>query len=287
MTRQYQQVTDRIISMLEKGVRPWSQSWNAHARGGRPLRHDGTPYRGANVLNLWAAGMARGFTSPYWLTYKKAQEMGAQVKRGAKSELAFFVGTVKRTEERDGEDVERTISFLKAYNVFNASEVEGLGARYYAPAECPVLDEANRILEVDRFMAATGAKIHHGGGRAFYRRDTDEVYMPEFGSFDSASAYYGTALHVLTHWTGAEKRLDRTFGKLFGDPDYAFEELVAELGAAYLSADLRINAEPREDHASYISGWLKALRDDNRNIFRAAAYAERAAGYLHGLQSVA
>ena len=287
MSTQYQKVTDRIIAMLEKGTRPWVQPWAGAVGGGRPLRHDGTPYRGANTLNLWAAAMERGFASRTWMTYKKAQELGGQVKKGAKSEHAFFVGAITRTEERNGEETERTIPFLKAYNVFNTEEIEGLPAQYYPVAVAvTVLDEHERNAKVDLFLAMTGAKIVEGGSRAFYHRVSDQIHMPTFGSFDSASAYYGTAFHEVAHWTGAEKRLDRTKGKVFGDPDYAFEELVAELTAAYLSADLAITTEPREDHASYIASWLKALRDDNRNIFRAASYAEKAAAYLHGMQCV-
>jgi antirestriction protein ArdC len=280
--KQYQQVTDRIIAMLEAGTPPWRQDWSAG--GGRPLRSDGTPYRGANVLNLWAAAMSRGFASQHWLTYKRAQELGGQVKKGAKSESAFYVGSVVRTVEKEGEEVDRTIPFLKAYCVFNADEVDGLPAQYYFRPKFEPLPDGARMPEVDRWVAMTGARVVHGGGRACYRPSRDEVCMPEFTSFGSAAGYYSTLAHELTHWSGAEKRLDRTKGKVFGDPEYAFEELVAELGAAYLCADLRVTNEPREDHASYIAGWLKALRADNRNVFRAASYAEKAAGYLHGLQ---
>ncbi len=283
MTKQYQQVTDRIVAMLEAGTPPWRQDWSAG--GGRPLRHDGTPYRGANTLNLWAAAMARGFASQHWMTYKRAAELGGQVKKGSKSEAAFFVGTVQRIEERNGEEVDRTIPFLKSYCVFNADEIEGLPAQYYFRPAFPTLDPSARVPAADLFMAQTGADIVYGGGRAGYRRSEDRIYLPEFGSFDSASGFYGTAFHELAHWTGDAKRLDRTKGKLFGDPDYAFEELVAELSAAYLSADLAITTEPAPNHAAYIMGWLKALRDDNRAIFRAASYAEKAAGFLHACQA--
>jgi antirestriction protein ArdC len=280
--KQYQQVTDRIIAMLEAGTPPWRQDWSAG--GGRPLRSDGTPYRGANVLNLWAAAMSRGFASQHWLTYKRAQELGGQVKKGAKSESAFYVGAIVKTVERNGEDVDKTIPFLRAYCVFNADEVDGLPAQYYFRPKLEPLADGARMPEVDRWVAMTGAKIVHGGGRACYRPSRDEVSMPEFAAFGSAAGYYSTICHEIVHWTGAEKRLDRTKGKVFGDPEYAFEELVAELGAAYLCADLRVTNAPREDHASYIAGWLKALRADNRNVFRAASYAEKAAAYLHGLQ---
>jgi antirestriction protein ArdC len=268
--------------MLEKGVRPWHQDWSAG--GGRPLRHDGTPYRGANVLNLWAAAMARGFSSQHWMTYKKARKLGAQVRKGAKSELAFYVGTMHRTGERDGEEVERSIPFLKAYCVFNAEEIEGLPGQYYFRQVNAPLDPSARTPTVDAWMGLTGARIIYGGGHAIYRRSTDEIHLPEFGNFETAAGFYSTALHELTHWTGAKKRLDRSKGKVFGNPAHAFEESVAELGAAYLCADLHISSESREDHASYIAGWLKALKDDNRNIFRAASHAEKAATFLHGFQ---
>lgn len=279
----YKEVTARICTMLEAGVRPWAQGWQAQG-GGRPLRHDGAPYRGANVLNLWAAAALRGFTAARWMTYQQAQALGAQVKKGAKSEAAFFVGAIKRTAERNGEEIEATIPFLKTYRVFNVDEIEGLPAEYYARPVVARLDDGQRLAAADAWMAGTGASISHGGGRAFYAPSSDTIRLPEFGSFDSPEAYYGTACHELVHWSGAAKRLDRIKGSVFGSPDYAFEELVAELGAAYLCADLGISAEPREDHASYIASWLKALRDDPRNLFRAASYAEKAAGYLHGLQ---
>lgn len=282
--KQYQVVTDRIIAMLEAGTRPWVQDWSGTA-GGRPLRHDGTPYRGANVLNLWAAAMSRGMSGRTWMTYNKARELGGQVRKGAKSEAAFYVGAITRDVERaNGETGEQVIPFLKSYLVFNTDEIDGLPAQYYGVAPVIARDPIARIEHADTFIANTGAVIHHGGGRAYYRRSTDEIHLPDFDKFSTAAGYYGTTLHELAHWTGAEKRLDRIKGKVFADPNYAFEELVAELSAAYLCADLAITTEPREDHASYIAGWLKALKSDNRAIFRAASLAEKAAGFMHDLQ---
>jgi antirestriction protein ArdC len=287
MSKQYQVVTDRIVAMLEAGTRPWSQPWGSTG-GGRPLRHDGKPYRGANVLNLWAAAMGRGFTGRHWMTYKKAAELGGQVRKGAKSEYAFFVGAVTRTEERNGEETERTIPFLKAYNVFNTDEIDGLPAQYrLAPAAPSILPDTARIERCETWIAGTGATVLHGGGRAFFRPSTDEIHLPEFAAFETAPHYYGTAFHELAHWTGHASRLDRIKHKVFGDPDYAFEELVAELSSSYLCADMGVDSEPREDHASYIASWLRALKADNRNIFRAASHAEKAAGYLHDRQPAA
>jgi antirestriction protein ArdC len=185
--RQYQQVTDRIVAMLEAGTRPWNQDWSAG--GGRPLRHDGTPYRGANVLNLWAAGMARGFASQHWMTYKRAAELGGQVRKGARSESAFYVGTVTRTEERDGEEIDRTIPFLKAYCVFNADEIEGLPGQYYFKPEAHPLADGERLPAADDWIARTGARIVHGGGRAYYHREEptmDTTYEFFFTGADGA-----------------------------------------------------------------------------------------------------
>ena len=270
--------------MLEAGTRPWAQQWAGSVGAGRPLRANGQPYRGVNAVNLWAAAVQRGFTSRHWFTFKGALEAGGNVRKGAKSELAFYVGRGTKTEMVDGTEEERSFAFLKSYCVFNADECEGLPAKFYAPAAVVQLGEGERLAAADDFVAHTGATIGHGGGKAYYRPSTDAIQMPDFGAFTSSAAYYGTLLHELTHWTAAEKRLDRTKGKLFGDPAYAFEELVAELGAAFLCADLAITPDVREDHASYIASWIKCLKADERAIFRAAALAERAAGFLHDLQ---
>lgn len=289
MTKQYQAVTDRIVAMLEAGTRPWAQPWGAPGSSGiRPLRHDGTPYRGANVINLWAAAAARGFSNPRWMTFMQAKEYGGAVIKGAKAELAFYVGRVTATEQNEaGEDVERSFSFLKSYCVFNVAEIAGLPARFYGlKAEGERLNPAARIAAADAFIESTGATITYGGSQAFYMPSADGIAMPAFEQFASAARFYGTAFHELAHWTKGPNRLERDFGrKRWGDEGYAMEELVAELAAAYVSADLSICAEPREDHASYIASWLRVLKNDNRAIFSAAAYAERAAGFLHECQA--
>lgn len=281
----YQRITDQIVAELEKGVRPWLKPWNAvHAAGRitRPLRASGIPYRGINVLMLWAAATAQGFNAPLWLTYKQAQELGGQVRKGEKGSLVVYANTIKRTEqdEATGEDLEREIPFMKGYSVFNAEQVDGLPAHFYAVQE-PALDPVARIERAEAFFAATGAVIREGGDRAFYSKAEDRVQMPPFVAFKEPEAYYATLAHELTHWTKHEKRLARDFGrKRFGDEGYAMEELVAELGAAFVCADLALTPAPRAEHAAYIASWLKALKDDKRAIFAAAAHAQRAADYL-------
>jgi antirestriction protein ArdC len=287
----YQTVTDRIIAMLETGTAPWQRSWSIGVPTisgpiTRPLRSCGKPYTGMNVLNLWAAAMMRDFRSRYWMTYKTAAGLGGQVRKGAKAELAFYVGKhVVAAEAEDKDD--KVISFMRAYHVFNCDEIDGLPARYYATDAAPAKPAAwshDRNAEVDAFVAHTGAAIGHGGDRAYYMPSTDAVRMPHLAQFRDAESYYATLLHEVVHWTSAPARCDRHLGKRFGDDAYAAEELVAELGAAFLCADLAITNEPRADHASYLASWIKVLKADNRAIFRAASLAEKAAGFLHGCQ---
>ena len=285
----YSRITERIVADLEKGVRPWMRPWSAeHAAGRitRPLRHNGIPYKGINVVMLWSASVMKGYACPLWLTFKQAQELGGTVCKGEHGELVVYANRITRTETDDkGEEVEREIPFLKGYTVFNAEQCDGLPAHYTAKAEPPALTPMQRCEAADRFFAATGADIRHGGTRAFYAEGPDYVQMPPFETFKDAESHAATLAHELTHWTKHGKRLARDMGRVkWGDEGYAREELVAELGSAFLCADLEITPEVRPDHAAYIASWLKALKDDKRLIFSAAAHAQRAADYLHSLQ---
>lgn len=283
----YQKVTDRIIAQMEAGTAPWVKPWADGGFPGRPLRADGTPYRGMNVVNLWCAAEERGFQSRCWLTYKKAQELGGQVKRGSKAELAFYVGKmVKEEEKASGETEERTISFLRAYAVFNADECDGLPSHFYAKAALLSNSPKEHIPAADVFISATGAKILYSGSRCFYRPSTDEIHMAPFENFHGNAAFYTTLFHELVHWSGASSRLDRQLKNGFGSPEYAMEELIAELGAAFCASDLNMAPEPRSDHAAYLSHWLKCLKADNRAIFKAAGLAEKACDYLRGASAV-
>lgn len=285
----YTRVTDRILADLENGVRTWQKPWSTtHTEGRiiRPQRHNGTPYRGVNVLLLWSEAVTRGYQSATWMTYKQAQELGAQVRKGEQGALVVYANTITRTETDDkGEEHERDIPFMKGYTVFNVEQIDGLPDSF-RPQPAPDLPALPRLDAADRFFQATGANIRHGGNKAFYAPHPDFVQMPPFEAFQDAESYAATLAHELTHWTSHNSRLDRRFGKDqgFGSEDYAKEELVAELGAAFLCADLGITPEVRDDHAAYIASWLKVLRNDKRFIFSAAAHAQRAVDYLHNLQ---
>ena len=285
----YSRITDKIVADLEQGVRPWMKPWNAdHAAGRitRPLRFNGVPYKGINVLMLWTASVAKGYACPLWLTFKQALDLGGHVRKGETGELVVFANRITRTEKDDkGEEIEREIPFMKGYTVFNAEQCDNLPAHYYAKAEPPTLEPLQRIEAAERFFAETGADIRYGGTRAFYASGSDHIQMPPFETFKDAESHAATLAHELTHWTKHDKRLARDFGRVVrGDEGYAKEELVAELGAAFLCADLGITPEVRPDHAAYIASWLKTLKGDKRFIFSAAAHAQRAADYLHSKQ---
>lgn len=286
----YQKITDQIVSELEKGVRPWLKPWNVEHTAGRitrPLRGNGIPYKGINVLVLWSAAMEKGYAAPVWMTFKQASELKASVRKGEHGSLVVYADRIVRTETdaTTGEDSERAIPFLKGYTVFNVEQIDGLPEHYYAkPA--PRADTIERIDRAEAFFAATGATVRHGGAMAYYNISQDLVQMPPFESFRDAESYYATRAHEQIHWTRHKSRLDRDFGrKRFGDEGYAMEELVAELGSAFLSADLELTPEVRDDHAAYIASWIKVLKNDKRAIFSAASFAQRAADFLHDLQT--
>jgi len=286
----YERITNRIVAALEQGVRPWVQPWTAaHAAGpvSRPLRHNGVPYAGINVIALWCAAAERGYAAPIWMTFRQAIELGAHVRKGETGSPVVYASsfTAEDGDESDGETAERQVRYLKSYTVFNVEQIDGLPA-HFAAQSTPTPNPESRIAAGERFAAATGAVIRHGGDRAYYAPHADAVQMPPFEAFRDASSYYATLLHELTHWTGHASRMARNLRNRFGDDAYAAEELIAELGAAFLCADLGNALEPRDDHASYLAVWLKVLRADSRAIFTAAAQAQRAADHLHALNSV-
>jgi antirestriction protein ArdC len=282
----YTRITDQIISQLEKGVRPWVKPWNAeHAAGRitRPLRHNGQPYNGINVLSLWMTAEACGYSCPIWLTFRQATEFNAHVRKGEKGALVVFANAITRTErdEKTGEDIDREIPYMKGYTVFNAEQIDGLPEIYYAKAK-PGIDPVQRIAHAEKFFADQHATLRHGGNRAYYAQELDYVQMPDFVSFRDAESYYATLAHEMAHWTKHPSRLARDLGrKSWGDEGYAAEELVAELSSAFVCADLNLANEPREENAAYIANWLEVLKNDKRFIFSAAAHAQRAADYLN------
>jgi len=284
----YTRVTSHIIEELERGVRPWLKPWNAENAAGRitrPLRHNGLPYNGVNVLMLWASAEMAGYSCPFWLTFQQAKEFGGHVKKGQHGSPVVYASTFKKKDQNEnGDEVEADIPFLKEYTVFNAEQCEGLPQHFFTLAQQPN-EKIERIERAETFFANTKADIRNGGNQAYYASNLDYIQMPPLEAFRDAESHAATLAHELTHWTKHQSRLNREFGrKRWGDEGYAIEELVAELGAAFLCADLNITPDIREDHAAYIGHWLKILKDDKRAIFTAASHASKAAEYLHSLQ---
>lgn len=286
----YARITQRIVADLEKGTRPWVQPWHAGKASGRvtrPLRHNGQPYSGLNVLLLWSEAVARGFSSSIWMTCRQANELGAHIRKGESGVTVVYASRFTKTKiDAAGGEVERDIPFLKAYTVFNCEQVAGLPDRYCQRPEPPA-DPLPRIEHADRFFANTGAVIRHGGPTAFYAPGPDIIQMPDHQCFRDAESYVAVLGHECIHWAGAAHRLNRDLSRYQEDlTERAREELIADIGACFLCADLGIvpELEPRSDHASYVASWLELLGGDRRAIFQAAAHAQRAVAYLHDLQ---
>ncbi len=285
----YQSITDQIIGLIETHGANWVKPWKGN--GGtakRPISiSTGKPYQGCNPLLLWAAG----FSDHRWGTYKAWQEKGCQVKAGQKAgaHIVFFKALDIKDKD-SGED--KTVPFLRTVAVFNAEQVDGVEPLVDEDAIVINLRQDANVAAALAFARNTGANINvvPGSDSAYYSPIADKIVVPSILDFtgtetsSSQEAYAGTILHELVHWTGHRSRLDRLQTGAFGSEDYATEELIAELGATFLCADLQISVEPRPDHAQYLASWLKKLKNDKRLIVRAASAASKAATYLHGLQ---
>lgn len=276
----YQEITNQIIEALEAGVKPWVCPWDRSIANGLPSNvTNGNYYNGLNIMLLWMSAAKQGFTSSSWLTAKQASEQGGWIRKGEKGTRIFFY---KMVQKRDSEDENDTYPMLKTFVVFNTQQVENV--KFELPeTEATTRTDVERLEHVESFINQTGANIAYRGHRAFFRPSTDEIVIPETNRFNNASDLYATVLHELTHWTGHESRLKREFKGEFGSKDYAFEELVAELGCSFLMAGLGIVGDVQ--HESYIASWLKALKDDKRYIFKAASLASKAHQFLLELVS--
>ncbi len=272
-----QKITAGIIAEIEKGTIPWRKPWDDGGAGiSLPLRSCGTPYRGVNVVALWHQAMMRGYTSPFWMTYRQAQSLGGQVRKGERGATVIKVGTVVR-ESDDGGDPTR-FNYLRAYSVFNADQVADLADKYRP--ETPEPREAPDVEGIKSWFSRLGIGLDvSGASRAYYDVGKDAVHMPPEECFSDTKSYAGVLLHESIHATGAKHRLDRDLANSFSQSVYAKEELIAELGSAFAGAMLGI--EPRfEENAAYIKEWLKVLKNDNRAIFKAASAAQAACDWL-------
>jgi antirestriction protein ArdC len=280
----YEAVTAQIIAAIEAGADSYVMPWHASiVPMTMPMNAStGMRYHGVNIVALWAQAANRRFMSCYWASYRQWLSLGAQVRAGERGSLVIFYKQLDSQVGQDdtGEPNAPRIVARSSY-VFNAAQVDG-----WQHPVAPRASEVEIDAQVEAFVRATRADVRHGYSMACYRRKGDRIEMPAPELFVGTStsspteAYYTVLLHELTHWTGAPHRLDRVKGKRFGDLDYAFEELVAELGAAFLCSTFGIVNDPRPDHAAYISHWLNILERDNRAVFKAARLAQQAVEYL-------
>lgn len=241
------------------------------------------PYRGINIVALWAEAAVKRYVGGYWASYRQWQELGAQVRRNERGAVIVYYKKIEKDDEEAIEE-EQPRFVARAYRVFNWWQVDG-----WKPPLPEKVSKVETLQHIEAFVKATGAEIRHGGLVARYRHDMDYIEMPDrerFMGTDTSSpteGYYAVLLHELTHLSGAPHRLNRVFGRRFGDNAYAFEELVAELGSAFFCSIFGITNEPRYDHAAYISNWLDILDRDHKAIFSAASHAQKAVEYLTDL----
>ena len=274
----YETLTDSILASIDDAGN-WKPSWRS-ANNGRPINHvSKQPYNGVNILSCWVSQMVNNYSSQRWATYRQWAQLGGQVIKGAKGTPIIFYKQVDKTTD-DG-----SYLLARSSHVFNLDQVEGIDLTKEPAA--PELTPAQRIAHIEDWVEAIrfDAIINHSDeGRAYYRPSTDEITMPRFESFIGPKHYYSTLAHELVHWTGSKHRLERaTAAKGVDTATYAKEELVAELGAAFLCADFGIEVATRDDHLSYLASWLKALKNDKRLIVTAASQASRAADLLNNI----
>jgi antirestriction protein ArdC len=289
----YETITAKLLAAIEASpgdpIMPWQRG------GAQPVLPTNAAtrqaYRGVNILSLWVSALQRGYGSGEWATLRQWNEKGAGVRKGEKaSPIVFYkeITVAAESDREDGDAESERRRFARGYWVFAAEQVDG-----YQPATALPPNPIERVAAAEAYFAATGAAIMVGGTQACYRRSTDTVHMPDEARFIASDgrtrteAWYAVLSHEATHWSGAPHRLDREFGKRFGDNAYCFEEACAEIGAAFLCARLGIAIEPHPDHARYIHHWLKVMQADPRAIFAAAAKAQEAVTYLDGLQDTA
>lgn len=274
-TNAYEAITDKIIGILEAGKASGSITWNGQGEAGRMPYNlkTGDPYSGVNVLSLWIGAETHGYASPAWLTFKQAIDLGGHVRKGEKSTLGIYFEARERKETNaSGEEESRRVPFVKTFHVFNLDQVEGIPK----PEPFAIWDPLERAEGV---MQNSGASISEGGTRAFYNPVKDDVRLPDRERFRCPENFYAVALHELTHWSGHKSRLNRDLKNRFGTEAYAMEELVAELGAAFLSAETGVKGK-LEHHASYVESWLRVLKGDKKAIVTAASAASKAARFI-------
>ena len=274
------EITNAIIQLIEEGAANGEDALWDKTIHGMPVNYETKrAYTGINVPLFWIAASKKGYERNEWLTFKQAKEMGANVKKGAEGVRGVFFKMMPRKDRDNDTDIvddnkQGMYPIIKPFWVFNVSDIENLPEIELPSQEFTPIEKAESVL------TASGAKITWEGTRAFYSPSNDEIFMPNRERFSTPVNAYAVALHELTHWTGHNSRLDRDFSDKFGAESYAFEELVAELGSAFMVAHLGLEGARLENHASYIDSWLNVLKNDKNAVFTASRHANAAYQFL-------
>jgi len=272
-----QTITNSIIDMLEQGSLENRPLWNQALATGLPRNGTtGLTYSGVNILILWNCAVQKSYSSNVWLTYKQAAELGGHVRAGEKSVMCVYFDMVKAKDQR-ADDEESFYPMCKPFWLFNVAQIDQLPPALYS---VPRPDSFHPIDEAEQVLANSNAAIHHGYEKACYVPVKDQIFLPYREAFTCPETYYATALHELTHWTGHQDRLNRDFNHRFGSDGYAFEELIAEIGSAFVCAHLGFVDATLADHASYLGSWIKVLKNDKNAIFTASRQASLAADFI-------
>ena len=272
-------ITALILEKLEQGVLPWKRPWQT--RTVQPLRHNGEPYSGINHYYLALVADTRGYQSPFWMTYRQCAELGGQVRKAEQGSYSVYYARSTRheTDIRTGEEQTRSFAFLKYYHVFNCDQIDNLPAHFYPEPASPQ-DIAALRGDAQAFLDGIPVPIRERGDEAFYSPLADTITVPPGELFHSADARFSTIAHEAAHATGAKHRLNRQFGKRFGDQAYAAEELVACMAEAKLCAEFGMDVELHDNHAAYLAHWVAILKGEKTAIIQAAAKADQAIKWL-------
>jgi len=277
-------ITNELIAIIERGTLPWRKPWRVGGAN-QPLRVNGEPYSGVNNFMLTMRTLTCGYMSPYWMTMKQANDLGARVIKGSKSSVVVYYGTTGGSED-DATDAEvhpqKAIPFMKSYRVFNAEQIDGLEDRFFPkPVEEEQCTGSAPIPHMEAFFDAIDIDVVHTGREAYYMQTVDKVYMPELALFETPHKFYAIKAHEFSHATKARHRLNRDYGHArFGNTAYAREELTAELSSVFIGQHLGFAPYTMEMSAAYLDNWLRVLKSDKRAIFKHAADAQKACDYL-------
>lgn len=279
----YARVTDEIVRAIEAGVKDYEMPWHQRAGAGLPRNAStGNFYHGVNTVALWATGQLRGYALPFWATFLQWKKLGARIRRGEKASVVVFYKQEESPTDDEGRDgAKDSRRILRGSFVFNAEQVDGWS---YPVATDE--DRTEKLQAADSFIESLGADVRYGAAMAYYSKTFDRIHMPDRREFidratrTATEGFYSVLLHEHLHWTGHSKRLNRDLSGRFAGSAYAMEELVAELGAAFLCGELGISVHPRQDHAAYVGSWLVVLRQQKTAIFTAASTATAACRFL-------